>query len=525
MKTQGFFSPPIKGLLGCLVLVSLLGSCDLLRFSPFEVARWSPGPGFHQDPGALEVSVGFTHDPDRLMVEHSFSLTEDDQAVKGAFEWEGRTLRFTPFLPLEGDRDYRITILADAADDRGLSMDKKFEGAFTTRGEGERPRILGVDPGDGGIIGEARREIRVEFSRPLRLGSCIEEISLSPAITGVWSLEGEDRIAVFTPGEPWEAGTSYRLRFSADFSDARGRALGKDFSSSFILGEDFLPPCLEGAYALDREGEVKMRLVPSEQTLVTAENFRWEAAYRLRLDFSEAVDTGSLKSRLSVEPSLKVELESPPGYTDSAVFRFTEGPEFSKPFLIRLDAGVRDDWGNESAEPVIFRVIADGPFSKPPALIGIRLPLAPALIPEDGGEVPPPEELYRAADFSVEAPFGDLPIEDGEGRYPYTKQVPGWIELYFDLAPGAELELLSLMNLFRVEAANNALSFSPRFMSAGDFTFPEKRPGWEAYYRVEVRGIFVNTVSSGVVSFLIGSGLQDTLGNRSGKTWKIPLLK
>jgi hypothetical protein len=523
MKKYGSLPCRAGSFLGGLVLVSLLGSCDLLRFSPFEVAQWSPGGGFHQDPTALEISLTFTHDPDRLMAEHSFSLTGDGQAVKGAFEWEGRTLRFTPFLPLEEDRDYLITVLADAADDRGLSMDKKFEGAFTTRRAGERPRILGVDPEDGGIIGEARREIRVEFSEPLRINSCIEEISLSPALTGVWSLEGEDRIAVFSPGKPWEAGTSYRFRVSADFSDARGRSLGKDFSFSFSRGEDRLPPCLEGAYALDREGAVKMRLVPSEQTLVTAENLRWEAAYRLRLDFSEAVDTADLKNRLSVEPFLKLEMETPPGYAGSAVFRFTEGPEFSSPFLIRLDAGVRDALGNESGEPVIFRVIANGPASKPPALIGIRLPLAPAAFPEDGSQSP--EELYQAADFSVEAPFGDLPFEGGEGRYPYTEQVSGWIELYFDLAPGAELDLLSLMNLFRVEASNSALSFSPRAMSAGDFSFPEKRPGWESYYRVEVRGIFVNTVSSGVVSFLIGSGLRDTLGNQSDRIWKIPLLK
>lgn len=509
-----------KNLLSCLAAAGLLVSCDFLRLSPFEVARWSPGAGFHEESGALEVSLTFTHDPDRPRVEHAFSLTEDDRAVKGAFEWEDRTLRFTPFLPLEGNRDYRITLRAEAADDRGLSMDKTFEGAFTTRAAGERPRILGVDPGDGAIITEGRREIRVEFSQAMRIASCIEEISLSPVHTGLWSLEAEDRIAVFTPGEPWDAGTRYRLRVSAELSDGRGRKLGKDFSASFTLGQDRIPPRLTGAYALDRDGAVKMRLLPSEQTLLTAANFRWEAAYRLRLDFSEAVDTAGIKSRLSVEPSLKPELETPPGYADSAVFRFSERPEFASPFLIRLDAGVRDAAGNESGEAAIFRVIADGPFSKPPALVGIRLPLAPG-----GIGALSPDARYQGAAFSLEDPFDDLPIEDGEGRYPYTEQVPGWIELYVDLAPGAELDLLSLMSLFRVEASNSALSFSPRFMSAADFTFPEKQPGWESFYRVEVRGIFVNTVSSGVVTFLVGSGLRDTLGNESGRIWKIPLLK
>jgi hypothetical protein len=473
----------------------------------------------------LPVSVTFTHDPDKPRVEHAFSLTGDGEAVGGTFDWEGRTLRFTPFLPLEGDRDYRITILADAADDRGLSMDTPFEGAFTTRPAGERPRILKVDPGDGEIIGEGRREIRVECSEPLGIKACIEEISLSPAHTGLWSLEAGDRIAVFTPGEVWEAGISYRLRIPADFPDARGRRLGKDFSAAFSRGEDRVPPRLQGAYALDREGAAAMRLLPAEETLVTAANLRWEADYRLRLDFSEAVHLGDLKSRLSVEPSLKPELETPPGYADSAVFRFTQRPEFASSFLIRLEAGFRDAAGNESGEPVIFRVIADGPFSKPPALVGIRLPLAPARVPEGGTGIPDPASWYEAADFSVEAPFGDLDIDTGEGRYPYTEQVSGWIELYFDLAPGAELDLLTLMRLFRVESSNNALSFSPRRMSTGDFTFPEKRPGWEVYERVEVRGIFVNTVSSGVVTFLVGSGLRDSRGNESGRDWKIPLLK
>jgi hypothetical protein len=81
------------------------------------------------------------------------------------------------------------------------------------------------------------------------------------------------------------------------------------------------------------------------------------------------------------------------------------------------------------------------------------------------------------------------------------------------------------MNLFRVEATNNALSFSPRSMEAGNFVLPDAPPGWEAYYRIKVKGVLINTTDPGLVVFQIASGLRDTWGNQSDRVFRLPLLK
>lgn len=497
-----------------MFFLSLFFSCDILRLSPFEVTQWTPGTGYHGEPGDIMVSISFSHDPDKPTVEHAFSLTEDDTVLNGSFIWEGRTLVFKPALPLEVNRNYVLAIREDAQDRAGVSMDKKFEAPFSTRGAGKRPLVLSVDPPDMGVITEPRREIRMEFSEPVKVNSCVNAVSFSPSAKGSWRLEAGDRRAVFVPQEPWVRGTTYRIRVSPDFSTTLGLTLGKEWTGYFIAGNDKTPPCLEAAYALDPGGNRALTLLPEDAGPLKRENTGWESSYRLRLDFSEPVDTADLKNRLTVEPAAAFEMETPPGYADGAVFSFTQPLQYLGVYLFRLNAGVRDAAGNESPDPRVFRIRADGPASRPPRFVGLRMPMAPG---------DPADE--EALAFSAEEPFRGLPVLPGENRYPYDVSTPARIELYFDVVPGAEIDLFSLMNLFRVDATNNALSFSPRSMEAGNFSLPDKPPSWEAYYRINVKGVLTNTTDSGVVTFQIASGLQDSLGNRNEGAFKLPLLK
>jgi hypothetical protein len=515
--------------LGGLLFLSSLISCDILRFSPFEVSRWSPGTGFHEDPAAIGVSVSFSHDPDKFSVEYSFSLTEDGSSLNGSFEWQGRTLFFRPAVPLELNRDYVLTIREDAHDKKGISMDMKFQVPFTTRGAGNRPRVISVDPPDMGMVTDLWQELRIEFSEPVRVTSCVNAISLSPVTGGSWRLEAEDRRAVFRPQEPWLMGTTYRIGIEPDFSDSLGFTLGKEFISCFTAGNDKIPPVLEAAYALDPEGNPVIPLFPEESGPLLRENPHWESSYRLRLEFSEPVDTTDLKTRVTVEPALTLVMETEAGYAQRVVFSFAQKPPYLNSFLLRLAAGVRDGAGNRSIDPMVFRIRADGPYSKPPALIGIRMPMAPGgLVGDENGGEPPPlsaEHFYQVMNFPLDEPFRDLPVNPGTGRYSYMVATDTWLELYFDTAPGADIDLLSLMNLFRVDATHGALSFFPRSMEAGNFPLPDKPPVWEGYYRIKVKGILTNTVASGVVVFQISSGLQDSLGNRNDQTFTLPLLK
>jgi hypothetical protein len=509
--------------IGVLPFLSAMGilffSCDMLRDSPFEVEGWAPGSAYHERPENISVSVLFSHESDRTETERAFSLTEDGLSLAGSFLWEGKRLYFSPNLPLKSNRDYRVIVSTDARDEEGLSLEKRFEASFTTRPPGARPQLVSLSPGYDEVLSGPRDEIRIVFSEPVPALSCVNSISFSPSINGSWRLEGEGKTAVFTPGEAWAGGTFYRIAVSSRFESVTGLTMGEEYSSRFIAGSDREAPGLIGAWRVDAWGELT-ELVPEGDGPGFTENPGWEGDSRLRLDFSEPVDTLDLRSRLGAEPSPVLVLESPPGFASSLIFGLAERPVFGSRFLFRLDKGSRDAAGNESPRGYIFRIFANGPRSKAPALIGIRLPMDPGKLPEAN---------EQAADFSIDESFKDFPIIGGDlssgPPFPYNEPVPLWIELYFDTAEGAGADLFSVMDLFGVDVTNNALSFSPKSIRDRNFTWEAPRPGWESYHRLEIRGELTNTVNSGMVVFQIRSGLTDDRGNRNEEIFRIPLLK
>jgi hypothetical protein len=340
------------------------------------------------------------------------------------------------------------------------------------------------------------------------VNSCIDSISFSPSSGGSWTLEDEGRRACFIPSEPWQAGGRYKIKIAAGFSDALGRTMEEEFTSRFSIGLDQDKPFLIHAWLLDPHGRIELSPLDEYR--------EWESFHKLELEFSEPVDAGSVQSHLAAEPATNLLMETPPGLSSRIIFSFTEKLLWESAFLFRLRSGVTDEQGNESNEEYVYRIRAAGPLSRPPALVGLRLPMAP-------GKTDPEEQ--EPLSFTLADLFEDLPINSGDGRFPYEEEIPVWIELYFDTAPGTSINLYSLMDLFRLEATSNALYFSPRSIRGSNFSRKEKQVGWERYERVEIRGLLTNKINSGVVTFQIGAGLEDKRGNSSDKAFRISLLK
>ena len=500
-----------------LSFVVLAFSCDLLRNSPYVVEAWTPGEGFHNDPGRLKVSLLLSHESDRSKTEQAFSLTEDHKTLKGDFSWEGKRFVFLPAAPLEPDRDYFVSLGTGAQDLKGISLENKFEASFSTRVTGGKPRIIGTSPGYEESLSGDREEFILFFSAPVRLNSCIDYVSFNPVTPGSWRLEDDNKAACFTPREPWQAGTHYRVRVGSDFTAVSGSILGTDYTSAFLAGPDRGKPVLLKALALGNgENAVPEEIVLEEpHSIVTAGFSGWESFTRLILVFSEPVDSNGVRNLLVTEPSAALVMESPPGMLEQLVFRFAEYPAWGSAFLFRLGSGVKDQAGNESKDEYLFRITASGPLSKAPALRGIRLPMAPGNVSGD----------YEALSYSPADLFADLPIEHGEGRYPYAQSTDSWIELYFETGPDTEPDPFSVMDLFRVESTNQALTFSPRSIRTDGFTLASAAPGWENFRRLEIRGVLTNTVHSGIVTFRIPPGLRDRRGNKSSADFRISLLK
>jgi hypothetical protein len=499
----------------CLFLsVICFFSCDILRTAPFEVTSWSPGEGYHANPDELTVSLNFSLEPDRDSVERRFSLNKDDGRVKGNFNWEGRTVTFVPSPPLEKNRDYNLSLSAEARDKKGLSMDSAFERKFTTRQGTERPVLISFSPSLYAQIEDLKTEVRLSFSLPVTLSALYDNVSFSPSMAGIWRLEEDGRLAVFTPSNPWTNNKRYEMRYSTSLTDNKGMNFGNDFKSVFTTGTDKDNPYLLNAYRVTKDGDV-LPLERDMRGFTSAaedyiENKGWEKEDRLSLVFSRPVDSASVKNCVNVEDASSFSMETAPGFNTGFVFYFENAPVFESRFAVKIKPGVKDSAGNESKDEYVFRILADGESSKPPGLFGIRMPMSP----KNNGKLE-----Y----FEIEKIFKNINISDED--YPSGVEVKTWIELYFDTAQGATVDLFSVMELFHVESVNGVFTFLPQKIKTENFTITKPQEGWEKYYRAEITGTLKNSIYFGIVNFQINSGLKDSLGNKNEKIFRISTIK
>jgi len=498
-----------------LLTMSLFLSCDILRFSKFEVVAWTPGDGYYSEPEKIVVSMEFSREPDISAVERNFSLTGNENRVRGNFFWDGRKMTFIPLTPLEKNTDYVLGLSADACDVKGLSMDEAFNREFTTRPENNRPVLLSCYPQMYAGIEDTRTEIRLYFSVPVPLISLYDNVSFNPSMTGSWRLEEDGRLAVFTPAEPWTQHKQYEISISALLTDNNGMSMGSDFTSVFTTGIDHEKPYLLSAYRITKDGRV-FKLAPDKghtgAAQLPVENSEWEKDDRLLLTFSKPVDGLSVKNYLTAENAPGLVMETPPDYHTEFIFRFENIPAYESRFTFRIKPGVKDIAGNDSKDEYIYRIFANGKYSKPPMLAGIRMPMSP-------NNAAKPEYFFADTDSL----FMAIPIKDED--YPSGVSKNTWIEFYFITAEGSSIDPFSLMELFRIETSNNVITFSPRQVKYANFSEPQPQSGWENFERLEITGNIVNSVNFGLINFIIGAGLKDSLGNRNEKTQRISTVK
>jgi len=504
----------MKNICCILLIVICFFSCDILRSVPFEVSSWSPGEGYHSNPGDLTVSLNFSLNPDRDSVERRFLLNGNNGRVKGNFIWEGRKVTFVPAAPLEKNNDYILSLSAEAHGTNGLSMDSAFERGFTTRPGIERPVLISFFPSMYAQIDDLKTEVRLCFSLPVQTGVLYDNVSFNPSMSGVWRLEEDGKLAVFSPSVPWTKNKRYEIRYSKSLTDNKEMNIGNDFKSIFITGTDKETPELLQANRMTKNGGL-IRLERDVTGFTSAaenyaENKGWEKEDRLFLVFSKPVDSASVKNCLSVEDASSVFMETASGFNAEFVFYFENAPVYESRFVFKIKSGVKDSSGNESKEDYIYRIFANGESSKPPCLYGLRMPMSP-------------KDNTGLDSFGINQIFKDLSIKDE--NYPSGVDVKTWIELYFDAAPGASIDIFSVMELFRVESVNGVLTFSPQQIKTENFTIHEPKDGWENYERIEITGYLKNSTYVGVVNFQINSGLKDNLGNKNEKLFRISTIK
>lgn len=498
----------------CALAVSMC-SCDMLARDEFSVLSWAPGEGFVTEP--FPIRIRFSPEPDRASVENAFSLLEDGEAVAGTFGWNGDTITFRPDAPPRPSSAYRLLLSGEARSPAGVSLEQPFEARFTTRNEEERPSVAGFLPGDGALLTDRFQTLTLRFSEPVRgasLGACL---SLRPSTRGTWSPSPEGNVATFKPLEPWRAGLDYELRVSGELEDAGGMRMGAPWGGRFRLAGEGEGPVLLGVDAVGPDGLVAATLAPDrDDDGVVTRNAGWEGSWRLALRFSSTVRRSGLESRLLLTGGPGLSILGLGEESERFEVDLVGRPDWGALLVLELSPGVEDGHGVGSAGGAVYRLVADGPGSRPPRLAGIRLPLRP-------GEASASDRGLRA--FASGGGFETLVLEDEAEAYPLGREVPTSMELYLELAEGAELDAVSIMESLRIAVANEALSVSVDKVRLGGIDWAEPHEPWSGFAVASVDARLRNGIGSGIVTVSLAAGLKDGAGNESAEAQAVALLK
>lgn len=513
MRTQGAAMMLVLWLPALLVA----GSCGALGAAPFKLLGWSPGGDPAPGSAPFTLRLDFSMVPDTASVENAFSLSENGAPVAGEFLWDGASVNFIPYCGWSPQADYRLAVSGEARTADGLSLEPPFEVSFSTKVDKDRPRVDSTVPERGGIVLEGNSNITVKFSEPIDPALFPESVSFSPGARGRWTFDSSGTVATFTPMRAWEQGTEYEVRLSADVRDLCGNTMAEPYSFRFICGDDRVAPELLALEAIDAAGAAVLTLRQSSREDGTVlYNNGWETGWRLRASFSEDVVLSSVDTQVQCSSGLSLRRLTGGDCARVVEFSLKPAPEWGSVFYVDFSPGIRDAGANQTAEGLSCTIVADGPRSKPPRLLGLRIPLAP-------GMIQPADRCLSA--FSVDRPYETIAITSDQGHFPVGIQTALVFECYFELAPGASIDILSLMDTFRARATNGALDFSAVAIRPGGLDYAAPCPEWPGAAIALIEGSLTNRAASGVFTVQFASGLVDSLGNVNHMAQTLALLK
>jgi hypothetical protein len=186
----------------------------------------------------------FSRPMNRASVETAFSIVP---SAPGAFTWDSDSqgLTITPYDPLTFGTQYTASISTGAKDPEGIPLSEIFSLDFQAGLDFTRPTITGIfEEGVPGALAdgvdgfEKDHYLRIDFSEPmdpLTVPSAISLVKLSDGsiVSGTVSLNSLFDSATFTPADPLEPESTYRLTVSQSARDAAGNNLELDSILSF----------------------------------------------------------------------------------------------------------------------------------------------------------------------------------------------------------------------------------------------------------------------------------------------------
>jgi hypothetical protein len=204
-----------------------------------------PADGTEAVPLDTGIRLVFSTLMDTASVEAALRI---EPALPHELRWAGEALEIVPTEPLEPDRDYRVTIGADAADAAGVALGEEAGIGFRTVAPGLT--IQTVVPGDGVDGIAVATAIALVFDRPIDPNSLdpamlviepdvagtLEVVPLPGEVSADGDADGAGRMLRFTPSGPLSPNTTFAVELAPGLAAASGGELAEPTTWTFTTG-------------------------------------------------------------------------------------------------------------------------------------------------------------------------------------------------------------------------------------------------------------------------------------------------
>lgn len=294
--------------------------------SAFKVVSTTPQDGaIDVYPSSnMNITVNFSGDLDYASVVSAFSITP---TINGSMNVNRSQISFYTNDQLIPGTKYTVKIDTTVRAKNGAKLLKPYTFSFTT----EEFRVTNAEPYYGSSDVSPNSQIRFSFNSAIDAASAISAFSIEPAIEGNFSFQYYDnRTFIFTPTQPLKHGTLYKVTLSTTMKSANGGALKTPY-------------------------ELQFTTTPFRVTYTDPSNNGYEILPNyIVVNFSGALDTGTVRNSFSISPSISGYFEFSSYYTDQFLFHPTQSFVMGQKYTVTLSTGIKAKDGSSLSAPYTF---------------------------------------------------------------------------------------------------------------------------------------------------------------------------
>lgn len=500
MKTNTVF---YFAFLGCV----MLGSCKFFSMEPLQITGFTPREEVVAMDSLDRVSITFSANVSRKLVENAFSLEENGIKMQGKFEWAGgKKFFFVPYKSFREASQYLMTVSTAAEDDQGNSLDKDFTWKFSGSPDTQRPDIVTITPADKTIVDTVRPVLNFTFSEPMNRTSIIEGISFQPSADGFF-IESPDNTSFHFRLEKnlaWQ--TRYTITIRESVKDLSGNTLGTTKTYTFFTGTDSEKLQLS---AIHTSNPSLMVLVPDDPDTPEEEITQYvEKDSDIVIAFSKPVEKETANGTIVLAPAHTSSF-SWNEIGDQLTISFSKPFAYNTVYTLSINEGLTDIQGNGLAAKAVYKFRANGVSSRPPAIISVSFTNNFL----DNYPIAPLEEVEPLSYITFHENL------DSNSCY-------GFFDIHMTLAAGAAVSPFDLYSAFTISALN--ASITPiAYQTGANITFMVTEIPPETVPDGEVIRVIVDMDNSlpdyqdrpGKITLSLDTTFHDTLGNHLPETW------